>query len=74
MPPRYAFIIKTTKISTLNLNDPKYMQYYKLYYIISMIAMVGVLMNIIGIIMNYNLLATRPLPQFEMYRGGDDRA
>ncbi len=45
-----------------------------LYYIISMIAMVGVLMNIIGIIMNYNLLATRPLPQFEMYRGGDDRA
>ncbi|SER14959.1 hypothetical protein SAMN02910369_03139, partial [Lachnospiraceae bacterium NE2001] len=45
-----------------------------LYYIISIIAMVGILISIFGIITNYNLLATRPLPQFEMYQGGDDRA
>ena len=45
-----------------------------IYYVASMIAMIGVILNIIGIIRGHNLLSMRPLPQFEMYRGGDDRA
>ena len=45
-----------------------------LYYIIAIIAMVGVILNILGIIRGYNYLAMRPLPQFDIYQGGDDRA
>ena len=45
-----------------------------IYYIASIISMVGIILNIIGIIRGHNLLAMRPLPQFEMYQGGDDRA
>lgn len=45
-----------------------------IYYIASIISMVGILLNIMGIIRGHNLLAMRPLPQFEMYQGGDDRA
>lgn len=44
------------------------------YYGAAVIAMIGVVISLIGIIMSYNLLATRPLPQFELYKGGDDRA
>ncbi len=45
-----------------------------IYYMASIVAMVGIILNIIGIIRGHNLLAMRPLPQFEMYQGGDDRA
>ena len=45
-----------------------------LYYIIAIVAMVGVILNILGIIRGYNYLAMRPLPQFDIYQGGDDRA
>ncbi len=44
-----------------------------IYYSAVVIAGIGIIINIIGIIRNYNLLAMRPLPQFEMYQGGDDR-
>ena len=46
----------------------------EIYYTAVIIAGIGIIINIIAIIKNYNLLAMRPLPQFEMYRGGDDRA
>ena len=45
-----------------------------IYYVAAIIAMLGVAANIFGIIRSYNLLATRPLPQFKRYQGGDDRA
>ena len=44
-----------------------------IYYGAVVIAGIGIIINILGIIRNYNLLAMRPLPQFEMYQGGDDR-
>jgi hypothetical protein len=44
-----------------------------IYYGAVIIAAIGIIINILGIIRNYNLLAMRPLPQFEMYQGGDDR-
>ncbi len=45
-----------------------------IYYIAAVAAMVGILIALIDMILCYNLLAMRPLPQFEMYKGGDDRA
>ena len=44
-----------------------------IYYGAVVIAGFGIIINILGIIRNYNLLAMRPLPQFEKYHGGDDR-
>ena len=44
-----------------------------IYYGAVIIAGICIIINILGIIKNYNLLAMRPLPQFEMYHGGDDR-
>ena len=46
----------------------------RIYYGAAILAMIGIILNIIGIIRGYNLLSMRPLPQFEMYQGGDDRA
>ena len=57
----------TVIVFTNSINDT-------LYYIIAIIAMVGVILNILGIIRGYNYLAMRPLPQFDIYQGGDDRA
>ena len=36
-------------------------------------AMIGIIANIVDMILSYNYIAMRPLPQFEMYKGGDDR-
>lgn len=44
-----------------------------IYYAAAVAAMVGIIVNIIDMILCYNLLAMRPLPQFDMYKGGDDR-
>ena len=43
------------------------------YYISNIICLAAVFMALLDLISGYNILATRPLPQFE-YRGGDDRA
>lgn len=43
------------------------------YYISNMICMAAMLAALVDLIKDYNILATRKLPQFE-YRGGDDRA
>lgn len=43
------------------------------YYAGVMITMAAVLFTLIDLIMSYNILATRRLPQFD-YQGGDDRA
>ena len=44
------------------------------YYAAAVAAMLGLLITLIDLMLSYNLLATRPLPQFELYKGGDDRA
>ena len=44
------------------------------YYGASIIAIIGVILNVVDLIGCFNLLAMRPLPQFENYKGGDDRA
>ncbi len=44
------------------------------YYTAAVVAMAGLLIMLIDLMLSYNLLATRPLPQFELYKGGDDRA
>lgn len=44
------------------------------YYIAIAIAIAGVLITLIDMMLCFNLMAMRPLPQFEMYQGGDDRA
>ena len=44
-----------------------------IYYAAAVAAMIGIIVNIIDMILCYNLLAMRPLPQFDMYKGGDDR-
>ncbi len=46
----------------------------RIWYAAAIVSMVAIIVNIIGIIRGYNLLSMRPLPQFEMYQGGDDRA
>ena len=46
----------------------------RIWYAAAIVSMVSIIVNIIGIIRGYNLLSMRPLPQFEMYQGGDDRA
>ena len=45
-----------------------------IYYAAAVVAMIGIILNIVDMMLCYNLLATRPLPQFDMYKGGDDRA
>lgn len=44
-----------------------------IYYGAVILAMVGIIANIVDMILSYNYIAMRPLPQFEMYKGGDDR-
>ena len=44
------------------------------YYIAALATMAGLLIALIDLMLSYNILATRPLPQFELYKGGDDRA
>ncbi|MDE6433840.1 MAG: hypothetical protein K2L07_06375 [Lachnospiraceae bacterium] len=43
------------------------------YYASNIVCMAAILVTLIDLIKDYNILATRKLPQFE-YRGGDDRA
>ena len=43
------------------------------YYLGAIVSMIGVLITLVNIIKNYNVLATRRLPQFNK-QGGDDRA
>ncbi|MBO4863153.1 MAG: hypothetical protein J5517_02190 [Eubacterium sp.] len=45
-----------------------------IYYGAAVLAMVGIIINLIDLMRCHNLLAMRPLPQFDMYKGGDDRA
>jgi len=44
------------------------------YYAAVIVTLVGTLSTMVGMITHYNLLATRPLPQFATHKGGDDRA
>jgi cation transport ATPase len=44
-----------------------------IYYGAVILAMIGIIANIVDMILSYNYIAMRPLPQFEMYKGGDDR-
>ena len=45
-----------------------------IYYGAAVFAMVGIIINLIDLMRCHNLLAMRPLPQFDIYKGGDDRA
>lgn len=46
-----------------------------MYYYMASIIVVGVeVLVFTGIVKNYNKIATRPLPQFTIHTGGDDRA
>lgn len=45
-----------------------------IYYGAAVLAMVGIIINLIDLMLVRNLVATRPLPQFDIYKGGDDRA
>ncbi|MCR5213713.1 MAG: hypothetical protein K6E10_04805 [Eubacterium sp.] len=45
-----------------------------IYYAIAVISMICMVFNIIDMMASYNYIAMRPLPQFEMYHGGDDGA
>ena len=45
-----------------------------IYYGAAVLAMVGIILNLIDLMRCHNLLAMRPLPQFDIYKGGDDRA
>ena len=45
-----------------------------IYYGAAVIAMIGIILNLIDLMRCHNLLAMRPLPQFDIYKGGDDRA
>ncbi len=44
------------------------------YYGAIIISMAGTIMTLTDVIVHYNVLATRPLPQFMNHRGGDDGA
>ena len=39
-----------------------------IYYAAAVVAMIGIILNIVDMMLCYNLLATRPLPQFDMYK------
>ena len=43
------------------------------YYAATIVCFVGILMTILGIISKYNVLATRPIPNFTDREGGDDK-
>ena len=45
-----------------------------IYYGAAIFSMIGVSLTIIDLMSSFNYIAMRPLPQFEMYHGGDDRA
>ena len=45
-----------------------------IYYGTAILAMVCVIVNAIDLMVSYNYIAMRPLPQFETHTGGDDRA
>jgi hypothetical protein len=44
------------------------------YYGAALLNLLAVLVVLLGMIKYYNVLATRKLPQFDNYKGGDDRA
>ncbi|MBO4592285.1 MAG: hypothetical protein J5684_06990 [Eubacterium sp.] len=44
------------------------------YYIAIAVSIVGILLTLLDMMRCFNLMAMRPLPQFKMYQGGDDRA
>ncbi len=44
-----------------------------IYYTVAVVSMICVSVNLIDLMASYNYIAMRPLPQFDMYRGGDDR-
>ena len=45
----------------------------QIYYAGVLLVGITMVMTLLDVVLSYNQLATRPLPQFE-YRGGDDRA
>ena len=45
----------------------------RIYYAGVLLVGITMIMTLLDVVLRYNQLATRPLPQFE-YRGGDDRA
>lgn len=61
-------LILATAVSVINPVSDLY------YYGAAIINLLAVLLSLVSIISNYNVLATRKLPQFDMYKGGDDRA
>ncbi len=44
------------------------------YYGAVIVTIIGVFFSLVSLIRYYNILATRKLPQFDLYEGGDDRA
>ena len=44
------------------------------YYLAGCIVIAVEMLSFIAIIRNYNRIATRPLPQFAVHKGGDDSA
>ncbi|MCR5585984.1 MAG: hypothetical protein K6F77_00440 [Lachnospiraceae bacterium] len=44
------------------------------YYFATVLSLVSMFITMMSMMKYYNILATRPLPQFENYDGGDDRA
>ena len=69
-PASVFSLISLAIITIVNFWDPP-SDY--IYYGAVIAAMVGIICNIADMIMSYNYLAMRPLPQFDMYKGGDDR-
>lgn len=45
-----------------------------MYYLVCVLMGIGIAIVLIDVANAYNRLVTKPLPQFEVYRGGDDRA
>lgn len=61
-----AMILMTAVLYIAPVND-------LYYYVAAIVALLSMLGAVVDIILNYNILATRPLPQFTR-TGGDDRA
>ncbi len=44
------------------------------FYGTTLLSVVGIVFTMVDLIKDFNLIAMRPLPQFETHKGGDDRA
>ncbi len=71
LPATIWTVIGILAITIISIWDPAN---DAIYYGAAIFSMIGVALTVVDLMASYNYIAMRPLPQFEIYHGGDDRA